>query len=98
MEDIIEKKDDMKVTRTFKDYYADPEYKKRHLAYVLEKVECNICNTMVARCNMSKHKNSMRHKRIQQALNGFTTSKKVDAEKLKELFDEALKKYLDNKE
>lgn len=98
MEDIEVENNDLKVTRSFKDYYADPEYKKRHLAYVLEKVECKVCQTMVSRCNMSKHKSSMRHKRIQQVLDGFTTKKDIDAVKLKELFDEAVKKYLDNKE
>jgi hypothetical protein len=40
-------------------WYA--ENKEAILAYKKEKIQCNICNKMVARGAMSKHKNSNYH-------------------------------------
>lgn len=49
----------------FKTYYADPEYKAKHLAYMKTKVPCKICGHMVQRSNMSHHaKTSKAHKNI----------------------------------
>jgi hypothetical protein len=43
-------------------WYA--ENKEAILAYKKEKVQCTVCNKMVARGAMSKHKNSNYHKNI----------------------------------
>lgn len=42
-------------------YYSNPEYKQKHLKYVLEKVPCEICGVDVARCYLAKHKRSKKH-------------------------------------
>jgi hypothetical protein len=52
--------------KLFKEYYEDPEYKKRHLAYISEKVKCPVCNISIARCNMSKHKRTKKHMKHEQ--------------------------------
>ena len=49
-EPVVEKKQRKK----FKEYYADPEFKKRHLEYVNEKIEC-ACGRSISRSNYSKH-------------------------------------------
>lgn len=46
----------------FKEYYADPEFKKKHNTYMLEKVDCE-CGFTTARCNMTKHKKGRNHKK-----------------------------------
>ncbi len=46
-------------------YYADPEYRAKHLAYVKAKVTCPACNVQVARCNVSKHKRTQPHQHCQ---------------------------------
>ncbi|HRP37144.1 MAG TPA: hypothetical protein PLS50_05010 [Candidatus Dojkabacteria bacterium] len=49
---------------TFKWYYVnDPKFRKRHLQYVSEKVEC-LCGKMVARSHMSRHKKTAQHKKL----------------------------------
>ena len=40
--------------------YADPAYKKKHLAHMLEKVTCE-CGQVSSRNNMSKHKKTAKH-------------------------------------
>ena len=51
--------------KTFKDYYQDPEFKKRHLAYIKEKVICE-CGTKISKHNKYRHLNSEKHKRIME--------------------------------
>eukprot|EP00734_Pompholyxophrys_sp_LG126_P000103 Pompholyxophrys_sp_v1_NODE_6_length_8036_cov_9.951134.p6 type:complete len:107 gc:universal NODE_6_length_8036_cov_9.951134:1824-1504(-) len=48
--------------KTFKEYYADPEYKERHLAYLNEKVECE-CGLVTARNYLWKHRKTNKHKK-----------------------------------
>lgn len=87
----------MRVYKTFGDYYSDPEYRRNHLAYMSVKVECLVCKTMVARCNMTKHKRTLKHQRIQQVIDERVPKDDIDASKIKELFDDAVKRYLENK-
>jgi hypothetical protein len=47
--------------KSFKERYdTDEEYRKKHLAYIKEKVPCE-CGMMVARNNTTKHRESNRH-------------------------------------
>lgn len=48
-------------SKTFKDYYQNADYKKKHLEYVMTKVECKDCGSMISRCNLTKHKKSVKH-------------------------------------
>ena len=48
------------MTKTFKEYYQDPDFKKRHNDYMLQKVNCS-CGILTMRCNMSKHKKTQKH-------------------------------------
>ncbi len=57
-EPVVEKKQRKK----FKEYYADPEFKKRHLEYVNEKIECT-CGRSISRSNYSKHLKTPLHER-----------------------------------
>jgi len=47
--------------KTFKEYYADPIFKAKHLKYVSEKIQCTDCGKMIARCNITKHKATAKH-------------------------------------
>jgi len=49
-------------SKTFKEYYADPEFKKKHLAYVKEKVMCD-CGKEISRSNMSAHVKTKLHQK-----------------------------------
>src|SRR5687768_8084300 len=60
---IIPKEEKPKVGKKFKDYYQDPEYRKKHREYILQKVECDLCHVMVMRANMGHHRATMKHKR-----------------------------------
>jgi hypothetical protein len=44
-----------KARKTFKEYYQDEDFKKKHLAYILTKCECS-CGKQITRSNMSTHK------------------------------------------
>lgn len=48
--------------KTFKEYYADPEFRERHLRYIKEKLPCT-CGKLVSRANMHKHKLTNIHQR-----------------------------------
>jgi TolA-binding protein len=51
--------------KTFKEYYhGDEEFKKKHISYMLEKVQCP-CGAWVSRNNKSRHLHTnLHHKRI----------------------------------
>lgn len=57
MENIEKPKKEYK---TFKQYYEDPEFKKRHREKASEKIPCE-CGILSSRCNMSKHKKTNKH-------------------------------------
>jgi hypothetical protein len=46
---------------TFKDYYADPEWRARHIAYVTQKVTCE-CGGQHMRSNKTNHYKTNKHK------------------------------------
>lgn len=48
---------------SFSQYYnTHPEYRKKHLEKLKEKVECPICHIFTARANMTTHKKTTKHK------------------------------------
>ena len=49
-------------SKTFKDYYADPEYRRRHLDKISEKVECE-CGYIGAKTYMSRHRKTKIHQK-----------------------------------
>lgn len=69
--------------KTFKDYYQDPEFRKRHKAYILTKVECP-CGATTARCNMTRHKKSSKHQLWESKQVSVTKLTKLE-NKIKEL-------------
>ena len=54
-------------TKKFKDYYADEEFKEKHLKYLKEKVECE-CGRIVSRVSMYRHKVSPMHAKRMESL------------------------------
>jgi hypothetical protein len=52
--------------RSQKDYFKtryynnNEEYRKKHLAYVNEKIKCE-CGCITSRCNLTKHKRTAKH-------------------------------------
>lgn len=74
MDNLLENKEELiipepiikeeKKKSAFKQKYdTDPEFKKKHLLYLSEKVECEICNKKFFRSNKVKHINSLYHKK-----------------------------------
>lgn len=59
MENITEQK----TRKTFTDYYNDPDYKKKHKEYLMQKVQCE-CGCTYIRSNASHHKGTQKHKMI----------------------------------
>ena len=50
-------------TKTFKEYYQDPEFREKHRNYMATKVACD-CGAVTARNNMHRHKQTNKHKRL----------------------------------
>lgn len=44
--------------KTFKEYYADPEFRERHKAKMYEKKACKACGEQVTRHHMTRHQKS----------------------------------------
>jgi len=61
--------------KTFKDYYQDPEFKKRHMEYINSYVTCS-CGTQVRRAYMTVHKKTKKH--IRGAENNKEKSNKLE--------------------
>lgn len=70
--DIIGKEEqpepEVKRPKVFKDYYADPGYRQRHLDRMQEKLECDTCGIRVSRSNMSKHRRTRHHIRVSEKI------------------------------
>jgi hypothetical protein len=47
-------------TKSFKEYYQDPEFRENHKKYIMTKVRCP-CGTWTARANMSHHRHTLKH-------------------------------------
>ena len=75
--------------KTFKDHYANPEYRNKHLAYIKVKVPCKICGCMVSRSNMTKHTSTTKHQTIIDA----KAKCALDPEKLKAAVESVLKEF-----
>jgi hypothetical protein len=75
-----EYKPDEKMKKPFKEYYqTDPDFKARHLKYVMEKVKCETCGKEISRCNMTKHKTSNKHKQYDEIKEqAFKEAKKME--------------------
>jgi hypothetical protein len=58
----MEEPENKKVRKTFKEYYQDEDFKKKHLAYILTKCECS-CGKQITRSNMSAHKKTAAHQK-----------------------------------
>lgn len=48
--------------KIFKDYYADPEYRKRHLEKLKKEVTCG-CGKTMAQVNLKRHQKSKLHEK-----------------------------------
>jgi hypothetical protein len=44
-----------------KNYYNNDEFKQKHLSNMKTKVQCDVCNCMVSKGNLSAHKKSQKH-------------------------------------
>jgi len=53
--------------KTFKEYYADPEFKARHLEKMRHKVPCPLCECVVSKGNMKKHQDTKKCQRNKNA-------------------------------
>ena len=61
------------MSKTFKDYYQDPVFRKKHRMYMKAKVICE-CGSMSSRNNMPRHKRTNKHLRLmseKQKANGL---------------------------
>lgn len=54
----IKTEEKKKSYKVFRDYYKDPEFKQKHLNKMKEKIQCEICGTMISRSNMKTHNKS----------------------------------------
>lgn len=83
----------IKKTKTFKEYYQDPEFRERHKKYMLTKVKCD-CGCDIARNHMSHHKKTKKHQRL---LNNPVHKEKIDAfhREIKKKKIESLKEEID---
>lgn len=75
---------DNPMNKTFKDYYADAEYRQKHLDKLNERVKCPNCSAFTAKNNLKRHQSSH-----------LCTSKKNNNQLTKELRD--LKKQIKNR-
>lgn len=48
------------MVKKFTDYYSNDDFRRKHLEYISEKIECD-CGKTVSRCNMSRHLKSQYH-------------------------------------
>jgi len=77
---------------SFTKYYANPEYREKHLNYIKQKVECSLCKVMVARANMPAHKKTKKHQFLGEK-HVIKEKRKADLKKKKDkLYDSIIKK------
>lgn len=85
--------DEPKKKKRFADYYAEPEYKARHLAHMMTKIPCSGCGLITSRSNMSKHRKSRRHQQVVASMQNAIVKKELDVDKLKDVFLQLIKSY-----
>jgi len=71
------------MTKTFKEYYANPEFKEKHQKYMLEAIVCE-CGCKVMRSNISKHRKTPKHTKLMD--------KKKDVDLSEETYNKILNK------
>lgn len=79
-----------KIKKSFKDYYKNEDYKKKHLEYIKEKITCD-CGCQVTRVGMCKHKRNEKHNKIMNNI------KKNEDERLNKIIDEKIQKLMQEK-
>ena len=80
--------------KKFTDYYSDPEFRKRHLAYVNTEVLCE-CGTNTKRSNLSRHRKTTIHKKRLDIVQNDHTKKVLTIEGMSNLDTEKLQKIYD---
>jgi len=55
--------DKKKTYKTFKEYYANPEFRKRHTEYINQTVHCDACNKPIKRFNIARHSRTQKHQK-----------------------------------
>ena len=76
--DEIEKVSRNGKTKKFKDYYADPEFRKKHQDRLQVLVKCPKCDFETSKCNLKRHLKSKNCKnRIERSKQGKITLKEI---------------------
>ena len=84
----VKKAKKVKIGKSFKEYYQNPEFRERHLNYLKEKVVCE-CGKTVMRCNKTRHKKSKKH---QEAVNKPASDVQNELKKMKHQIRKLVKK------
>lgn len=71
-----EVREEKKHVKSFKEYYANPEFKEKHKKYMVQRVECD-CGKSITRCNLTTHKRTKLHERRLQ------TKTKIDEDRMR---------------
>ena len=74
--------------KTFKEYYADPEFKKKHLEKYRQKITCE-CGAIVGAYNMTKHKKTNKHLKISELKEAKLKRIEKELDKCKEMLKNA---------
>lgn len=74
------------MANTQEKYKTDPEFKKKHLAMMCEKIKCE-CGRTVTRGNLATHKKTSVHKHYDETKNLTKTLKVEKSNTTKVLFD-----------
>lgn len=86
----MEENKQKKIYKTFKEYYQDEDFKKKHQDYISQAVECE-CGKMITRSNLGHHKKTKLHekkleKKKTEELNKMNELKEF-MEGLKEMYE-----------
>jgi hypothetical protein len=78
---------------TFKvKYHGDPEFKRRHLEYISQKIQCPECKQMVVRSHITRHRLTKYHRfAIEKEAE---LRRELDAERVKQLDMEQLREMM----
>ena len=76
----------MSTTKTFKEYYNNPEFKEKHNKYIREKIMCEDCKKDVQRVAMAKHKRTKKH---------LSCCEKNKTTNIKDMVDELVKQRVE---
>lgn len=65
----------MSSTKSFKDYYnSNPEFRKRHIKKMQEKVKCE-CGMTMQKSNTSRHRKGQKHILLMEVIRKYLNSK-----------------------